>query len=83
MGLSVIITDADTDFPPCAPMVHPDFDRYEGGFREIGFGVETLKESYQRRVLRFEGGRAILQNANTSAVDVAMLPLTPGTLPPD
>lgn len=82
VGLSIIWPDSDRQFPPCVPMVHPDFDRYEGGFMEIGLGVERGKVSWHRRILRNAGGRAILQDANTSAVDIVIAPLSPGTVAP-
>lgn len=67
--------------PPCIPMVHPVFDRYEGFF-EIGFDAEVQATlSLSRRVLRVEDGRTILQNANTSAVDFALAEKTPGRIP--
>ena len=66
---------------PCIPAIHPSFDRYEGGFLETGLETTTARLTYQRVLLRMEGGRAILQDANTSAVDIEMRPPTPGTLP--
>ncbi|MGH7541630.1 MAG: hypothetical protein ACRELC_11585 [Gemmatimonadota bacterium] len=54
------------------------FDRYEDNFTEIGLGLEDPKESLQRFVLRTLGGRSLLQNTNTSAVDFVRGPQTPG-----
>ena len=81
VGLTVILADADRQFSPCIPLVHPSFDRYEGGFLTIAMGLEEPRLSYQRRVLR-SGGTVTLQDANTSAVDFILADLTPGTLPP-
>lgn len=73
--------DQDREHPPCIPLASPVFERYEGGLHEIGLGVTTPDEPLQRFVLRTEGGRAILQNTNTSAVDFGRLPHTPGWVP--
>jgi len=80
VSLTVIFPDNERNFPPCAPAINKNFDRYEGGFLDIS-GSEDPRLTYQRRILRFDGN-AILQNANTSAVDIMMLEPTPGTLPP-
>lgn len=80
---ATIFPDLDPDAFPCIPAVHPDFDRYEGGFRVRHLGEVGPPESFQRRILRTVGGRAILQNANTSAVDLMMAPVSPGALPPN
>lgn len=73
--------DQDRDHPPCIPMVHPVFDRYEGGLFEIGPGVEQGTNSLQRIFLRSGPGGGVLQNTNTSAVDFALAPRTPGWVP--
>lgn len=73
--------DRNLEYPPCIPMVHPAFDRYEGGLFEIGLGVSDPTESLQRLVLRQESGRPVLQDTNTSAVDFAFAPQTPGWIP--
>jgi len=70
---------------PCAPMVHPLFDRYETVLREIGFAVDVNLDavaSLERKVLRVgPSGRPVLQNTNTSAVDFFLGTRTPGALP--
>lgn len=81
--LDVVATEDDDALveqrsPPCGPEVARRFDRLEGGFVEHGADV-TL--SVQRLVIGTEGGRAILQDTNTSAVDLIKAPYTPGTLP--
>lgn len=73
--------DRDIERPPCIPALHPSFDRYEGGLFEIGFGVEEPAESLQRVVLRYEDGRPVLQDTNTTAADFAFAPQTPGWIP--
>ena len=77
-GLTLLVPELDGDFPPCTPMVHARFDAYEGGFRTSTLGVLEERRSFQRRFLRSEGGRAVLQDANTSATDIFGRPLTPG-----
>jgi hypothetical protein len=65
--------------PPCNESVHRDFDRLPGGFIEHG---EDLEYSVQRVVIDYTpDGRAILQDTNTSAVDLVRALYTPGTLP--
>jgi len=74
----------DSESPWCTPMIHERFDRYEGGLFEIGFEVDPALEatrSLERHVLRLEGGRPILMNTNTSAVDFFLGTRTPGRLP--
>ena len=74
----------DLERPPCGLMIHRDFDRYEGGFFEIGFDVDPnagATRSVARRVLRVApDGRMILMNTNTSAVDFFVGTRTPGRL---
>lgn len=78
--------DVDREVLPCIPIVHRSLQRYEGGFYEIGFGVDheyLTVRSVQRRVLRAGmDGRAILFNTHTSAVDLFHGLKTPGALPP-
>jgi len=74
--------DWDLDFPPCDPMLNERFDRYELAILEIGPGVALTNESYQRRFLREEDGRRILQDTNTTAADFMLAPQTPGTIMP-
>ena len=81
VGKAGIFADLQRESPPCVPLLHPDFDRYEGGFYTIGLGVEVSRLSFQRRFLRSEGGRDILSNTNTSAVDFVLADLTPGVAP--
>jgi hypothetical protein len=85
IALAHLRPDSDRDTPLCVPMLHQDFDRYEGGFVDIGFESDQAYRavrSLQRRVLRVASdGRWILQNANTSAVDFVHDLKTPGGLP--
>lgn len=81
-GLTIVWPDSDREFPPCVPMVHDSFDRYEGGYLPIALGVEGPRLSFQRQILRSDGGRPILLDTNTSAVDYVVADVTPGELPP-
>lgn len=83
IALKNLWPDQDRESFPCIPMVHPRFDRYEGGFLNISFGIDPADQdfSYVRRALRTEGGRVVLQNVNTSATDFFLGPHTPGALP--
>ena len=84
VGRASVYADLERRRPVCVPLIHPDFERYEGGFYTIGLGVESRRLSFQRRGLRSEGGRDILSNSNTSAVDFVLADLTPGVvLQPD
>jgi hypothetical protein len=66
-------------YPMCDEMVHRNFDRLAGGFIKHG---EDLEYSVQRVVIdTTPDGRAILQDTNTSAVDLVRALYTPGTLP--
>ena len=80
VGRDDLFAETELEFPPCAPLVHPHFDRYPGGFYTIGIGTDQPRLSLQRRVLRSEGGRDILSNSNTSAVDFVLADLTPGVM---
>jgi len=74
----------DSEIPWCTPMIHERFDRYEGGLFEIGFEVDhaiSATRSLERHLLRLDGGRPILTNTNTSAVDFFIGTRTPGRLP--
>jgi len=70
---------------PCAPMVHPLFDRYATVLRETGFDTDVNLAavwSLERKVLRVgPSGRPVLQNTNTSAVDFFVGTRTFGALP--
>ena len=81
VGRAQLFAETEREFPPCVPLLHPDFDRYPGGFYTVGVGVEARRLSFQRRVLRSDGGRDILSNSNTSAVDFVLADLTPGVQP--
>ena len=81
VGRANVRADLERDRPACVPLLHPDFDRYEGGFLTTGLGVELSRLSFQRRMLRSEAGRDILSNSNTSAVDFVLADLTPGAVP--
>jgi hypothetical protein len=83
--LDVLATDAnstwsDQNVPPCREgSVHRDFDRLAGGFTRTGGDIEY---SVQRIVLDYTpDGRAILQDTNTSGVDLVRALYNPGTLP--
>ncbi len=73
VALKTIWPVRDPEFPPCVPMVQRGFDRYEGGFQQIGFDVDPAfrsTRSLQRRVLRIStDGRKILYNTRTTTVD--------------
>jgi hypothetical protein len=73
-------TWSDQCCPPCREgKVHRDFDRLAGGFTSFGGDIEY---SVQRIVLdSTPDGRAILQDTNTSGVDLIRALYTPGTLP--
>jgi len=82
--LDVIAIDANNAYweqlaPPCDEEVHRNFDRLPGGFIEHGPDFEY---SVQRVVIdTTPDGRAILQDTNTSAVDLIRALYTVGTLP--
>ena len=78
VGRASVYPDLERRRPVCVPLIHPDFERYEGGFHTIGLGLEEARLSFQRQGLRSEGGRDILSNSNTSAVDFVLADLTPG-----
>ena len=78
VGRASVYADLERERPVCVPLIHPDFERYEGGFYTIGLGLEESRLSFQRQGLRSEGGRDILSNSNTSAVDFVLADLTPG-----
>ena len=81
-GRASVYPDLERERPACVPLLHRDFDRYEGGFLSTAVGGESRRRlSFQRRVLRSEGGRDILSNSNTSAVDFVLADLTPGVQP--
>jgi hypothetical protein len=69
----------------CAPQTPRVFDRYEGGFVDIGANLpDQALRSLQRKVLRVTpDGRKILMNTNTSAYDFSLgrVPRTPGWVP--
>ena len=82
--LDVVATDTNDAYweqicPPCDRDVHRDFDRLPGGFIEHS---EDLEYSVQRLVIdTTPDGRAILQDTNTSGVDLVRALYTVGTLP--
>jgi hypothetical protein len=82
--LDVLATDEnnalrDQDYPLCYESIHRNFDRLAGGFITNG---DDLEYSVQRVVVDYTpDGRAILQDTNTSAVDLVRALYTPGTLP--
>ena len=75
--------DSRTDV--CVPMTFRGFDRYEGGFIDIGVNLsDHALRSLQRKVLRVTpDGRKILMNTNTTAYDFSLgrVPRTPGWVP--
>lgn len=82
VSIAVIRPDKNLEIPPCEPMIHQRFDRYEIAREVSGEGVASQNLSYQRVVLREEGARTILQNTNTTAADFARAAQTPGTIMP-
>jgi hypothetical protein len=68
----------DARYSYCFPFVHRNFDRLPGGFVKNG---EDLEYSVQRLVIGTVNGRKILQDTNTSAVDLVRALYTPGTIP--
>lgn len=56
-----------TRSPPCEHPIHPSFDALPGGYLYGSARPEDLLLSPQRKVVRTEAGRAILQDTNTSA----------------
>ncbi len=78
VGRASVNPDLERERPACVPLLHRDFERYEGGFYGLAIGLDESRLSFQRRVLRGEGGRDILSNSNTSAVDFVLADLTPG-----
>ena len=81
VGRTNVNADLERVRPACVPLLHRDFERYEGGFYTTGRGLDVPRLSFQRRGLRSEGGRDILSNSNTSAVDFVLADLTPGAVP--
>lgn len=69
----------EQEFPPCDGKVHRSFDRLGGGFVEHGGDLEF---SVQRMVIGADGGRVILQDTNTGAVDLIRARHTPELPPP-
>jgi hypothetical protein len=69
----------EQNLPRCRESVHRNFDRLAGGFIKHG---EDLEYSVQRLVIdTTPDGRAILQDTNTSGVDLVRALYTVGTLP--
>jgi len=64
-------------FDICGRLVHRNFDRLEGGFIMHG---RDLTFSVQRLVIGTVNGRDILQDTNTSAVDLVRARFTPGSV---
>ncbi|MGD2216059.1 MAG: DUF4876 domain-containing protein [Gemmatimonadales bacterium] len=78
--LATEVNDAldEQNLPRCRESVHRNFDRLAGGFARIN----DLEDSVQRLVSDYTpDGRAILQDTNTSAVDLIRALYTVGTLP--
>jgi hypothetical protein len=79
--LATEVNDAlhEQNYPRCEVQVHRNFDRLAGGFIEHG---EDLEYSVQRVVIDYTpDGRAILQDTNTSGLDLVRALYTLGTLP--
>jgi hypothetical protein len=81
--LDVVATEEDDAlndqrYSHCFPVIHRSFDRLGGGFIKHG---EDLGFSVQRLVIGMVNGRKVLQDTNTSAVDLVRAPYTPGTIP--
>jgi hypothetical protein len=74
--------ETDLQYPPCVPMLHRDYNRYEGFFSDsLSDPTWSPRHSLQRRLLRVEGGRVVLSNTHTSAADFVWGWITPGALP--
>lgn len=71
--------DSDSELPPCQPIIHPNVDRFPGGFPNIS--EVQVRSSFQREVLTTENGIRILMDTNTTASDFSMMRYTPGGLP--
>jgi hypothetical protein len=70
---------SEQEYPRCLEQVHRNFDRLAGGFTKGGVDLEY---SVQRLVIdSTPDGRVILQDTNTSAVDLVRALYTVGTLP--
>lgn len=85
--LDVVVTetiwaDRDLEWPPCEPMIHERFDRYQGYLQDIGENrSDKALYSEQRRVIRVgPSGRMVLLNSNTSAFDFVHALRTPGSI---
>ena len=78
VGRASVNPELERERPACVPLLHRDFERYEGGFYGLAISQDEPRLSFQRRVLRSEGGRDILSNSNASAVDFVLADLTPG-----
>jgi len=81
--VDVVATEDDDAFEEqqytrCGDRVARNFDRLEGGFIEHGV---DLGLSVQRLADGELGGHVVLQDTNTSAVDLVKRPYTPGRLP--
>jgi hypothetical protein len=78
-ALATVSATSEQLRPRCDEWVHRNFDRLEGGGARSG---EDVEYSVQRVVIGYtQGGRAILQDTNTSAVDLVRALYTVGTLP--
>ncbi|MGD2216065.1 MAG: DUF4876 domain-containing protein [Gemmatimonadales bacterium] len=83
--LDVLATDVndalhEQNLPYCHERVHRNFDRLAGGFIKVH--GHDLEYSVQRLVIdSTPDGRAILQDTNTSGVDLVRALYTVGTLP--
>ena len=78
VGRANVNADLEREHPACVPLLNRDFDRYEGGFPTTGRGFQDPLLSFMRRGLRNQGGRVILSDSNTSAVDFVLADPTPG-----
>ncbi|UCD24651.1 MAG: hypothetical protein JSW51_01680 [Gemmatimonadota bacterium] len=70
---------ADAKYTPCDAMVHPRFDRLEGGFVNTYFDTTT---SIHRRMLHDPTSvvSIILHDVNASFIDLVSGPRTPGSV---
>ena len=75
----------DPQAEPCSPIVHRSFNRYDGGFINVGLNLSDMAlRSLQRKVLRISpDGQKILMNTNTGAYDffLGRVPRSPGWIP--
>lgn len=73
--------DQDQNYPPCIPMVHESFVRYEGGFLPLSMDMdagEAALWSLVRRVVRSGPFGPVLMRTRATAVDFFLGEKSPG-----